>query len=197
MEKVICTILMLCSIVLIAVPMVHGSGPNGIDKGPKAMKNWFTKLAHANQKVTQLHFYLHDIVSGPNPTNIPIATANFTARSPTYFGLIAAIDDPLTAGPSPDSEIVGRAQGLFGSTSLDEIAFHMMFDFVFKSGQYNGSTLSVMGHNPFLHKYRELSIVGGSGVFRLARGTAILSTLTYNTTSGDAVVEYNVTVLHY
>ncbi|KAK6120900.1 hypothetical protein DH2020_045357 [Rehmannia glutinosa] len=156
-----------------------------------AIKNWLKKIAHANEKVTQLHFYLHDIVSCPNPTNIPIVVSNSTARSPTYFGLIAAIDDPLTAGPSPDSEIVGRAQGLFGSTSLEEISYHMSFDFVFTSGKYNGSTLSVIGHNPFLHKYRELSIVGGSGFFRLARGTAILRTLTYNSTTGDAIVEYD------
>ncbi|KAL2231678.1 dirigent protein 21-like [Sesamum indicum] len=189
MDKVIYTILMLCSIVPTALPMVHGDGPS-------TKKNWFKKLPHKNQKATHLHFYLHDIVSGPNPTNIPIAMSNSTAQSPTYFGLIAAIDDPLTLGPSPDSGIVGRAQGLFGSTSLEEIAFHMTFDIVFTNGKYNGSTLTVVGRNPFLREYRELSIVGGSGVFRLARGTAILNTVTYNSTSGDAVVEYNVMVLH-
>ncbi|KAL0386893.1 UNVERIFIED_CONTAM: Dirigent protein 21 [Sesamum radiatum] len=191
MDKVMYTILMLCSIVPTALPMVHGGN------GSSTTKNWFKKLPHKNQKATHLHFYLHDIVSGPNPTNIPIAMSNSTAQSPTYFGLIAAIDDPLTLGPSPDSEIVGRAQGLFGSTSLEEIAFHMTFDIVFTNGKYNGSTLTVLGRNPFLREYRELSIVGGSGVFRLARGTAVLNTVTYNSTSGDAVVEYNVTVLHY
>ncbi|GFP91514.1 dirigent protein 1 [Phtheirospermum japonicum] len=144
------------------------------------MEEWFKEIADANQKVTHLHFYLHDIVSGSSPTNIPIA-----------------MDDLLTEGPSPDSEIVGRAQGLFGSTSLEEIAYHMTFNFVFTNGKYNGSTLSVIGHNPFLHEYRELSIVGGSGVFRLARGAAVLKTLTYNSTSGDAIVEYNVIILHY
>ncbi|KAK4424073.1 Dirigent protein 21 [Sesamum alatum] len=190
MDKVIYTILMLCLIVPATLPMVHGNGPS-------ATVNWFKKLAHKSQKTTHLHFYLHDIVSGPSPTNIPIAVANSTAQSPTYFGLIAAIDDPLTLGPSPDSEIVGRAQGLFGSTSLEEIAFHMSFDIVFTKGRYNGSTLTVVGRNPFLREYRELSIVGGSGVFRLARGTAVLNTVKYNSTWGDAVVEYNVMVLHY
>ncbi|KAI3446231.1 hypothetical protein Pfo_002896 [Paulownia fortunei] len=196
MEK-LCIILLLCSIVLIATPVAHGHGSNSFGKGPNAMKNWFRKLPHMKQKVTELHFYLHDIVAGPNPTNIPISMSNFTAQSPTYFGLIAAMDDPLTAGPSPDSTIVGRAQGLFGSASLDEIGFHMTFNIVLTSGKYNGSTLSVIGHNPFMNEFRELPIVGGSGVFRLARGTALANTVVFNSTSGNAVVEYNVIVLHY
>ncbi|KAK4401423.1 Dirigent protein 21 [Sesamum angolense] len=170
---------------------------DGHDEGPREMKNWYSKLPHMKHKVTELHFYLHDIVSGSNPTNIPVVVSNTTAHSPTYFGLIAAIDDPLTQGPSPDSPIVGRAQGLFGSTSLDKISYHMTFNFVFTTGKYNGSTLSLVGHNPFMDEYRELPIVGGSGVFRLARGTALLNTLTFNSTSGDAVVEYHVVVLHY
>ncbi|GFP89018.1 dirigent protein 21 [Phtheirospermum japonicum] len=144
------------------------------------MRNWFEKLPHMKRKVTELHFYLHDIVAGPNPTNIP-----------------TAIDDLLTTGPSPNSTIVGRAKGLFGSTSLDDIGFHMTFNIVFTNGKYNGSTLSLIGHNPFLNEFRELPIVGGSGVFRLARGLALLSNLVLNNTSGDAVVEYNVVVLHY
>ncbi|KAG8368124.1 hypothetical protein BUALT_Bualt15G0012500 [Buddleja alternifolia] len=193
MEK-LCMILMLCSIVLAALPVSHGIG---ISKGPKAMKNWYRQLPRMKQKVTELHFYLHDIVSGSNPTNIPIAMANSSAQSPTYFGLLAAMDDVITVGPSPDSEIVGRAQGLFGSASLGDIAYHMTFNFMFTSGKYNGSTLSVIGHNPFMNEFRELPIVGGSGYFRLARGSALLDTLTFNSTSGDAVVEYNVMVAHY
>ncbi|KAL3814044.1 hypothetical protein ACJIZ3_015312 [Penstemon smallii] len=187
----------LCSMILIASPVVHGNGPYGVSDGPKALKHWYRRLPQMKQKVTQLHFYLHDIVGGPNSTNIPIAMANFTAQSPTYFGMIAAMDDLLTAGPSPNSEIVGRAQGLFGSTSLEEIGFHMTFSFVFTSGKYNGSTISLIGRNPFFNEHRELPIVGGSGVFRLARGSALLNTVLYDTALGDAVVEYNVVVLHY
>ncbi|XP_011088571.1 dirigent protein 21-like [Sesamum indicum] len=184
-------------VVIAAMVVVDGHSPTGSNEGPREMKDWYRKLPHMKHKVTELHFYLHDIVSGSNPTNVPLVVTNSTSQSPTYFGLIAAIDDPLTEGPAPDSPIVGRAQGLFGSTSLDKIAYHMTFNFVFTSGKYNGSTLSVVGHNPFMDEYRELPIVGGSGVFRLARGTALLNTLTFNSTSGDAVVEYDVVVLHY
>ncbi|KAK4437662.1 Dirigent protein 21 [Sesamum alatum] len=194
-----CAIVLLSWIVVIAAatPVVDGFAPTGRNEGPREIKNWFRKLPHMKQKVTELHFYLHDIVSGSNPTNIPIVVPNTSAQSPTYFGLMAAIDDPLTEGPRPDSPIVGRAQGLFGSTSLDKIAYHMTLSFVFTTGKYKGSTLSIVGHNPFMDEYRELPIIGGSGVFRLARGTALLNTLTFNSTSGDAVVEYDVVVLHY
>lgn len=197
MEKV-GYILLLCLIVLYTVELVHGHiEPTRVGKGPEQMKNWYKKLPYMKQKVTELRFYLHDIVSGPNPTNIPIAMANYTTHSPTYFGLMATIDDLLTSESSPDSEIVGRAQGLFVSAALEKLGLHMTYNFVFTSGKYNGSTLSLIGHNPFKDQYRELPIVGGSGVFRLARGSAMLNTINYNITSGDAIVEYNVVVLHY
>lgn len=193
MEKLI-VLCMLCSLVLLDLPVIHGVGPNG---GPNELKRWYRRLPQIKQKLTHLHFYLQDIVAGPNPTNIPIAVANSTDRSPTLFGLIGAIDDPLTDGPSRNSTALGRAQGLVASTSLDELAYHMTLSFVFTSGEFNGSKFTVVGHNPFLREYRELPIIGGSGAFRLAQGTVLLDTLTYNNVTGDAVVEYNAFVLHY
>ncbi|KAL2460046.1 Dirigent protein 23 [Abeliophyllum distichum] len=183
-------ILILCSILVIA-------NGNGVATGPKAVRKWFKKVSPAKEKLTEFHFYLHDIVSGRNPTNIPVAMANATSQSPTYFGLIAAMDDLLTEGPEPNSKVVGRACGIFGSSSLQEVGLHMTFHIVFTEGKYNGSTLAVSGYNPFRNRFRELPIVGGSGVFRLARGVATLENVWYNSTSGDALVEYYVMVLHY
>ncbi|KAL8027833.1 hypothetical protein ABFS82_14G119800 [Erythranthe guttata] len=198
MEKMVYTTLIFFSIVVINLQIIHGNNAiNCMEKDPKSIQKWFEKNLRHDPKVTNLHFYLHDIVSGPTPTNVPIVISNSTAKSPTFFGLVAAIDDPLTAGPDPDSEKVGRAQGLLASTSLEETSYHMSFNIVFTNEKYNGSTLTIVGANPFLHEYRELAVVGGSGVFRLARGSAVLKTLTYNATSGNAIVEYNVEVLHY
>ncbi|KAL7118565.1 hypothetical protein ACP275_02G010600 [Erythranthe tilingii] len=202
----LCIIMML--IILSATPAAHGDGRRSTTgKGPNALKSWYRKLPHMKQKVTELHFYLHDVVSGPHPTNIPISMANFTATgsrfrfspraSETLGPALATMDDLLTVGPTRNSTTVGRAQGLFGSTSLNEIGFHMTSNIVFTAGKYNGSTLSLAGHNPFLDEFRELPVVGGSGVFRLARGTALLDTVSYNVTSGDAIVEYDIMVLHY
>ncbi|WMV51588.1 hypothetical protein MTR67_044973 [Solanum verrucosum] len=186
-------VLLLCFIVIIMVmPMAQG-----VELGPKAVEKWFKKLPHAKQKVTKLHFYFHDIVSGKNPTAVQIAQSNMTAKSPTSFGFVAMMDDPLTVGPESNSRIVGRAQGIYGSADQNEGALLMTLNFVFTTGKYNGSTLSVLGRNPVFHQYREMPIVGGSGVFRLAQGIATAKTYWFNLTSGDAVVEYNVMVLHY
>nr|GLL39591.1 dirigent protein 22-like [Ipomoea trifida] len=106
-------------------------------------------------------------------------------------------DDPLTAGPDPGSRIVGRAQGMYGSASFSELGFLMTLNLVFTAGKYNGSTLSLLGRNPILNRYREMPIVGGSGVFRLAQGVATAQTYWANFTARNAIVEYHVVVLHY
>ncbi|KAK4724539.1 hypothetical protein R3W88_027318 [Solanum pinnatisectum] len=185
-------VLLFCFIVVMVMPMAQG-----VELGPKAVEKWFKKLPHAKQKVTKFHFYFHDIVSGKNPTAVQIAQANMTTKSPTFFGFVAMADDPLTVGPEPNSTIVGRAQGIYGAADQNESGLLMTLNFVFTTGKYNGSTLSVLGRNLVFHKYREMPIVGGSGVFRLAQGIATAKTYWINMTSGDAIVEYNVMVLHY
>ena len=189
---------MVFEIVMTAMaPPVHGQ-INPYDQSPKAVERWFKKLAHAKQeKLTKLHFYFHDILSGNKPTAVQVAQANITSKSPTLFGIVNVMDDPLTVGPEPDSRIIGSAQGLYASASQKDVGLLMTLNFVFTDGKYNGSTLSILGRNPVFHKYRELPILGGSGVFRLARGIATAKTHTFNATTGDAIVEYHVIVMHY
>ncbi|XP_019232455.1 PREDICTED: dirigent protein 21-like [Nicotiana attenuata] len=150
-------------------------------------------------KVTKFDFYFHDIASGKNPTADQIAQSNMTAESPTFFGVLVMIDSPLTLGPEPNSTLVGRVQGIYGSADQKEFGLLMNLNFVFTTGKYGGSTLCirVLGRNPALQNYREMPIVGGSGVFRLAQGIATAKTYWINTTSGDAIVEYNVIVQHF
>ncbi|CAN1144327.1 Dirigent protein 17 [Linum perenne] len=59
----------------------------------------------------------------------------------------------------------------------------MAMNFVFVGGEYNGSSLAIMGRN-------------GTGVFRLAKGYALLKTYLFHVEAGIAVVEYNVYVWH-
>ncbi|GKV25890.1 hypothetical protein SLEP1_g35270 [Rubroshorea leprosula] len=106
-------------------------------------------------------------------------------------------DDPLTVTPDINSTLVGRAQGLYASSSQEETSLMMVMTFSFLEGKYNGSTVSMLGQNPPFNKVREMPIVGGSGLFRFARGFAQAKTNTFNLTTGDACVEYNVYVLHY
>ncbi|XP_059654963.1 dirigent protein 23-like [Cornus florida] len=190
MEKLPMTLL-ICSM-FIVTPVVRS-----IAQWPEAVEEWFGKLSHAKEKVTKLHFYFHDLSNGKSPTAIQVAQANTSNTSPTLFGEVYMMDDLLTVGPEPSSKPVGRFEGLYGSASLSEFSLIMAVNFFFTDGDYNGSTLAVMGSNPLLHQYRELSIVGGSGIFRLARGVVTLNTYLYNRTKGNAIIEVNVVAIHY
>ncbi|KAF8033154.1 hypothetical protein BT93_C0457 [Corymbia citriodora subsp. variegata] len=164
---------------------------------PEKVDAWFTGLSHAERKTTRLHFYLHDTLSGKSPTAVRVAEAAMTEKSPTLFGVVNMIDDPLTEGPEPESPLMGRAQGFYASAGLESLGLHMNMNLVFTSPEHNGSTLSILGHNPALETYREMPIVGGTGFFRLASGVATAKTYFLNFTTGDAVVEYKVIAMHY
>ncbi|KAK7401092.1 hypothetical protein VNO78_12407 [Psophocarpus tetragonolobus] len=141
------------------------------------------------EKLTQLHFYFHDHIKGKNPTSLIIV------QPPTRFGTLYIMDDFLTEGPSPSSKLVGRSQGMYATSSQHGFDFFMATSFLFTEGIYNGSTLSIVGRNADMPT-REIPIVGGTGVFRYARGSAWLTTYMFNVTSGVAIVEYNVSVVH-
>lgn len=148
------------------------------------------------EKLSHFRFYWHDVLSGPNPSSVRVTTPPSNA-SATGFGLVNVIDNPLTLLPDPASELVGRAQGLYSSASQEEVALLMIMNFAFVSGKYNGSGITVMGRNPVFHKVREMPVISGCGVLRFARGYAQASTHTFDLKTGNAVVEYNVYVLHY
>ncbi|XP_068642008.1 dirigent protein 1-like [Aristolochia californica] len=152
-------------------------------------------------EVANLHFYMHDVVDGPNATVTQVAPRqplNFSASDTlaALFGLVYAIDDPLTVSPDRSSELVGRAQGMYAATSMgDEFSLLMMLTYSFITGSYNGSSFSVLGRNPIFKEVREMPIVGGTGIFRLARGYCLAQT--HSSIRFNAVIRYNVTVLHY
>ncbi|WOL12711.1 hypothetical protein Cni_G21478 [Canna indica] len=146
------------------------------------------------QKLSHLRFFWHDVVGGPNATAVPVTRPpNATA---TGFGTMVVIDDAMTEGPEITSKPVGRAQGFYLLASQTEAALLMSMNLAFTDGKRNGSTLAVLGRNPVFDEARELAVVGGTGVFRLARGYAQLKTYSFDAT-GNAVVEYNVYVTHY
>ncbi|KAK8514724.1 hypothetical protein V6N13_103122 [Hibiscus sabdariffa] len=151
---------------------------------------------HKPEKLSHLHFYFHDIVAGENVTAVRVAKAPTTSNS-RPFGAVAVIDDALTVSPDIGSKPVGRAQGIYALTSLTESSLLMAYNFAFMEGEYNGSTLTVMGRNPVFSTVREMPVIGGSGVFRFARGYVEAKTHTFDLKTGNAVVEYNVYVFHY
>ncbi|KAK9079050.1 hypothetical protein SSX86_000719 [Deinandra increscens subsp. villosa] len=149
------------------------------------------------EKLSHFQFFWHDIQSGPNPTSINIIKPPLNTPPATGFGAVNMIDDPLTESPENDSRVLGRAQGFYGLASRDEIGLVMVMNFVFVTGRYNGSTLTVLGRNPVLQKTREMPVIGGTGLLRFARGYVQATTYTFNTQTRDAIVKYNVYVLHY
>jgi len=154
---------------------------------------------HLKEKVTHLHFYIFDILSGNKPTAVEVAHPNIAVGpNATPFGHVYAIDDPLRESPNESSKLIGNAQGLYLSSSQSEnLTIVMYADFGFTTGKFKGSSISVFSRNPVSEPIRELAVVGGRGKFRLARGFVQVKTHFFDYKNGDAILEYNVTVLHY
>ncbi|XAR63841.1 hypothetical protein NMG60_11023958 [Bertholletia excelsa] len=156
--------------------------------------------AKKKPKTTHFQFYIHDIVGGPKPTSVRVAgrSSNVSSADPVaaMFGSIFVMDNPLTATPDMNSTLMGRAQGIYAmSSQQDELSLLMTLTYNFVSGRYNGSSFSVLGRNPVIREIREMPVVGGTGIFRLARGYCLAKT--FSTHQMDAVIGYNVTLIHY
>nr|CAD1824587.1 unnamed protein product [Ananas comosus var. bracteatus] len=79
------------------------------------------------------------------------------------------------------------------STAFQEGSLLMSVNFVLApDGPYNGSVVSVQGRDPFAVPVRELSVVGGTGHFRMARGYVLWKTYGVNITNGEAILELDV-----
>ncbi|XP_074278847.1 dirigent protein 21-like [Silene latifolia] len=181
-------ILLLLLLTINTSTLTHGAFSRSISKEEMGIK------PHKN--LTHLHFYFHDYVAGPKRTALRIAQASTTDKDPSGFGALVMIDDPLTEGPSNTSKVIGYAQGMYGVADQQYSGLLMVLNYVFIEGPFKGSTLSVLGRNLVMLKVREMSIVGGSGVFRFATGYAQAKTVTLMDPSGASVIEYNVYVSH-
>ncbi|KAL4187921.1 hypothetical protein AMTRI_Chr09g41530 [Amborella trichopoda] len=146
-------------------------------------KKRISSLENSEPKVSCFDFYLHDLLIAEKPTARTVAKANMTNTSPTLFGEVVVIDDPLTEGPELPFKVIGQTQGLYAFTSQTELS---LFD-----------TLTVMGRNLVPLKVRELSIIEGTGAFGLARGYGLKQTYSINTTTLNTIEHYNVIVIHY
>ncbi|XP_057546123.1 dirigent protein 23-like [Amaranthus tricolor] len=188
-SSIISSILLLSLLTLTLIPKTHASFAEPISKQDLGIKA-------LDDKKTQLTFYFHETRSGSNPSGIQIAKAKSTDQSSTRFGSLTMIDNALTEGPEPTSKLVGRAQGMHGSVDLNESALMMVMNLYFLEGEYNGSTLSVLGRDSLSASTGELPVVGGTGTFRFAKGYAQIKSQTFDSKTGDGVVQFNVFVNH-
>ncbi|EYU43119.1 hypothetical protein ABFS82_08G115900 [Erythranthe guttata] len=148
-------------------------------------------------KETKMAFYFQDYSGGPNATVIEITGQPNGLLSFTKFGAIFCTDDPITEGFDESSAQIARAQGLYVTSALDGSNTHVLISIVFTNNEYRGSTLEVQGTSAQFERVREVAVVGGTGIFRLARGYATFETLHYDHALHYAVIQCNVTVYHY
>lgn len=149
------------------------------------------------KKVTRLRFYLQDVVGGDKPTLWVVAHCNLSDVLPSLFGEVMVMDNLVTSEADPNSAEVGRLQGTVGFADLTEKALVMLVNLIFTKGEYEGSTLSIIGRNPIGREVREVPIVGGTGAFRMATGYVITTTYFYDTNHVHSIYEYNAVVFRY
>ncbi|XP_057859221.2 dirigent protein 1 [Cryptomeria japonica] len=122
-----------------------------------------------------------------------VAGVNGTSSELLSFGTVLVMDDLLTEGPSRFSSVVGRAKGMQAGSDVKGKAVHLVFSAVFENKKYNGSTLQFHGTDLWTKPSgREVSVVGGTGKLRYARGYSIV---TQNTDPDDYVgyIKFNTT----
>ncbi|KAG6526839.1 pterocarpan synthase 1-like [Zingiber officinale] len=154
---------------------------------------FFIATSQARDSITtHLHFFIHENVNRPNATAITVV--NSTTSNPGGFGSIGIFDDEIREGSSIDSKLIGRAQGMAPEVSLSEMAWLLLIDFVFTDGEYNGSSLMVVGRAT-LGGTIERSIIGGTGKFRMARGYTI-NTFLSGAPEGRLIDECDAYIVH-
>ncbi|KAH9696917.1 Dirigent protein 23 [Citrus sinensis] len=97
---------------------------------------------------------------------------------------------------SPQSKLVGCAQGLYGSACQHQLAIIVSMSFVFVDSPNNGSCISLFGNNWSIVHVRKMPFVGATCVFLLTGGYAIAQTHRADFKSGDAIVGCNVIVVY-
>ncbi|XP_039118600.1 dirigent protein 4-like [Dioscorea cayenensis subsp. rotundata] len=110
------------------------------------------------EKVTKLHFFFHDTISGHHPTAVPVVHPKGTVIKP--------------------GNLVP-----FGAMAEGSLYSSLLYDFGFISGEFNGSSINVFSRNPILESEMKVAIVGGWVKFRMAPGFAKLKTYFFNATS--------------
>ncbi|KAJ1395282.1 Dirigent protein [Sesbania bispinosa] len=148
-------------------------------------------------KQTNLVFYVHDHFTGEDSTAATVAGKSGTTSSILRFGTVAIVDDPVTEGPTMDSTLIGRAQGMYINSQLDGKGLYMVFSVIFTDGEFRGSSLEIQGSDIFTMKEREFGVVSGTGYFRFVKGYGIMETEFMDIDNLRATLKLNVTVKHY
>ncbi|KAJ0976953.1 hypothetical protein J5N97_012427 [Dioscorea zingiberensis] len=136
------------------------------------------------EEETYLNFYLHYNFIGSNTTAVSIVKG--PTNKPPFFGNIIVSDSPMTTGPRLESKLIGRGQGFSVGVSKENFNFLNTINLAFIQGSYKGSSLTIQ-----LQTKGEVSVIGGTGRFRLARGFGNVKAASFPNS-----LKFNVFVLH-
>lgn len=141
------------------------------------------KRVQAHKPCKKLVFYFHDIIyNGKNAKNATSAIVGAPAwgnrtilAGKSHFGNMVVPDDPITLDNNLHSTPVGRAQGSYLYEKKHIFTAWLGFSFVFNSPKHKGS-INFAGADPLMNKTGDISVIGGTGNFFMARGIATLMT---------------------
>lgn len=111
-----------------------------------------------------------------NATSATVANASKLGES--NFGMLVVFNDPITNDDEFHSPPVAKAQGFYFYDRKDTYTAWFAYTLVFNSSEHKG-TLNIMGADLMTEKTRDLSVVGGTGDFFMARGIATFQTDTF------------------
>ncbi|KAK3005225.1 hypothetical protein RJ639_016986 [Escallonia herrerae] len=164
-EKVLCIIFPLLVIASCSVSPVH------------------SRKFKASEPCKRIVLYYHDILF--NGTNVANATsviaANENKLGDFKFGMLVVFDDPMTKDHHLLSPPVARAQGFYFYDMKTTYNAWFAYTLLFNSTEHKG-TLNIMGADMMDQETRDLSVVGGTGDFFMARGIATFRTDTFQGT---------------
>ncbi|CAM8990477.1 unnamed protein product [Rhodiola kirilowii] len=151
---------------------------------PRSLASPFpAKKLHSRRPCKRLVFFFHDIIyDGRNLKNSTSAIVGSPSwgnkiklAGLNHFGDVVVFNDPITLDNNLRSPPVGRAQGLYIYDKKTIFTSWLAFSFVFNSTRHKGS-INFAGADPLMQTTRDISVIGGTGDFFMARGIATLST---------------------
>lgn len=145
-----------------------------------------TRKSRTRKPCKSMVFYFHDIIynghNAKNATSAIVGSPQWGNKTiltgQNHFGDVVVFDDPITLDNNLHSNPVGRAQGFYIYDKKDVFTAWLGFSFVFNSTQHKGS-INFAGADPLMNKTRDISVIGGTGDFFMARGVATLMTDTF------------------
>ncbi|GLJ48212.1 hypothetical protein SUGI_1018080 [Cryptomeria japonica] len=149
----------------------------------------------SGSEITETHmvFYVHDTFTGKNATAMIAAGVNGSSTNVAKFGATVVVDDLVTEQRQKDSKMLGKAKGAYINADASGVnaAASLLWTIAFEAADDSYDSLQLQGVDSFFRSPREVSVVGGTGKYRFARGYAVVSTEYFD--GMDSVLKFEVT----